>query len=306
MSIAPKIAILPEFDADLARYVEAGGGTVGPLDDLTTGVVWTVPRDPEALGAVLAAHPGISWVQLPFAGVDAFTGIFREGITWTSAKGAYSEPVAEFALALTLGALRSLPARARATSWAPSMGTMLYGLNVLVVGAGGIAQEYIRLIQPFRTHVTVVRRTAEPLSGAERTVTTAEFLDVLPDADVVLLAAASTTQTRRLIDETALRAMKSSAVLVNIARGPLVDTDALVVALREGWIEGAALDVTDPEPLPDGHPLWTLPNALVTPHTADTPEMCAPLLGARVEENVRALLNGGTGFVGLVDVDQGY
>lgn len=305
MTQRPKIAIEPHPDADLAHYVEAGGGLPAPLDADTVGLVWTIPTDADRLKVLLDEHPGIRWVQLPFAGVDAFVPIFRDGITWTSAKGAYSEPVAEFALALTLGALRELPRRARATSWGDKVGTMLYGLNVLVVGAGGISQEFIRLIEPFRTHVTVVRRTPGDVRGAERTVTTDRLAEVLPDADVVVLAAASTGTTRHLIDAAALRSMKSTAVLVNIARGPLVDTEALVAALRDGEIAGAAVDVTDPEPLPDGHPLWSLPNALVTPHSADTPEMCAPLLGARVEANVRALVSGGA-YVGVVDIVAGY
>lgn len=305
MTKQPQIAIEPGFDAGLARYVDAGGGIVAPVSDATTGIVWTVPHGAEMLEAILRDHPNIHWVQLPFAGVDMFAPIFRDGIIWTSAKGAYSEPVAEFALALTLGALRDLPRRARADSWGDKTGTMLYGLNVLVVGAGGIAQEYIRLIAPFHPHVTVVRRSPGDVPGAERTVTSDDFAGVLPEADVVVLAAASTGKTRHLIDEQALTSMKPTAVLVNIARGPLVDTDALVRALREGCIAAAALDVTDPEPLPDGHPLWSLPNALVTPHTADTPEMCAPLLGARVEANVRAMATDGL-FEGIVDIEAGY
>lgn len=301
----PIISILPEADDGLAEWVRAGGGTVAPLGPETVGVVWTIPTDPERLDAVLRANPQIAWVQLPFAGVDAFSRIFRHGIVWTSAKGAYSEPVAEFALALTLGALRELPRRARERSWGDKSGTMLYGLNVVVVGAGGIAMEFLRLIEPFRPVVTVVRRADAPVQGVARTVTTNRLAEVLPDADVVLLAAASTGDTRGLIGEGALRLMKRSAVLVNIARGGLVDSDALVRALQQGWIAGAALDVTDPEPLPDGHPLWTTPNALITPHTADTPEMCAPLLGARVEENVRALSGSGA-YAGVVDVEAGY
>ncbi len=299
------VTILPEDDPILAQAVVDGGGAVIPLGEQTEGIVWTVPHSPERLGALLDAHPRVRWVQLPFAGVDAFIPIFRDSIAWTSAKGAYSEPVAEFALALTLGALRELPRRARATEWGDKSGTMLYGLNVLVIGAGGIAQEFIRLIAPFRTHVTVVRRREQPMAGVERTVTTERLGEVLPDADVVVVAAAATSLTRKLIGGPELRAMRPTAVLVNIARGSLVDTDALADALVEGEIAGAAVDVTDPEPLPADHRLWRIENALVTPHTADTPEMCAPLLAARVEQNVRALREG-TSLVGQVDIVAGY
>jgi phosphoglycerate dehydrogenase-like enzyme len=99
--------------------------------------------------------------------------------------------------------------------------------------------------------------------------------------------------------------MERDAWLVNVARGAVLDTEALVDALRSGQIGGAALDVTDPEPLPDGHPLWDLPNCLITPHTADTEEMRRALLGRRIAENVRRLA-AGQELAGLVDPDLGY
>jgi len=130
---------------------------------------------------------------------------------------------------------------------------------------------------------------------------------VLPDADVVVVAAAMTSGTAKLLGERQFALLPDTARIVNIARGGLIDTDALVAALRSGAIAGAALDVTDPEPLPDGHPLWDEPGALITPHQADTPDMVAPLLAERVGANVEAFLRAdGTGFVGVVDPEAGY
>ena len=143
------------------------------------------------------------------------------------------------------------------------------------------------------------------MAGASVTVTASELASVLPTADVVIIAAASTGETSRLLGEAEFRLMKESAVLVNIARGALIDTDALVDALASGSIAGAGLDVTDPEPLPDGHPLWREPLAIITPHVADTPEMVQPLLAARIQENVEAFLGDGR-FVGVVDPKLGY
>ncbi|MGW8433432.1 D-isomer specific 2-hydroxyacid dehydrogenase family protein [Curtobacterium citreum] len=308
---AGPVAILPSpADLHVAAVTDAGG-TVAPLDEDTRAVVWLDARDPDGLAAALDRAPGVGWVQLPFAGVDAFAHLIEEHgdrVLFTSAKGAYAEPVAEHALALTLATLRVLPKRARATSWATEPeGVSLYGRNVVVIGAGGIALEYIRLLAPFEVSVTVVRRSSDPVPGADRTVTTDELDAVLPDADVVMVAAAMTSGTAKILGAQQFARMKPSARIVNIARGGLVDTDALVAALHDGEVAGAGLDVTDPEPLPDGHPLWTTSGVVITPHQADTPEMVAPLLAERVRTNTTAFLGGaGEGFVGVVDPAAGY
>jgi phosphoglycerate dehydrogenase-like enzyme len=303
------VTMLPQPVDEYADAVRAAGGTLAELSSDTRGIVWTSVSRASELTDTLGANPQVQWVQLPFAGVDAFASSLREydrpDLVWTSAKGAYAEPVAEHALALTLAVLRLFPARVRATTWGTSDGRSLYGLNVVIVGAGGIAVELIRLLEPFRVSVTVVRKSAGDVPGAHRTVTADRFEEVLPDADVLVLAAASTSDTRHLLGAQQFEAMRPGAVVVNIARGPLIDTDALVRALTTGQIAAAGLDVTDPEPLPDGSPLWTLDNCLITPHTADTPEMITPLLAERIRLNVEAFL--GTGrFVGVVDPSAGY
>lgn len=305
------IAVLPEPRELFVRAVESAGGTVAPLSKQTRGVVWLSEHDPVGIEDVLARHPDIGWVQLPWAGVDSFAGVLaayadRPTPLWTSAKGAYAEPVAEHAVMLALALLRGLPEKARSTSWAAKRtGLSLFGRRVLIVGAGGVATEIIRLLAPFDAPITVVRRSAGDVPGAGRTVTVDRLLEVLPSADVVILAAAATGSTRNLIGETELAAMKPDAVLVNIARGSLVDSGALAAALHRGHLAGAGLDVTAPEPLPDGHPLWTAPRCVITSHCADTPEMVFPLLASRVASNVRALLHDGS-FIGVVDPAAGY
>jgi len=305
------IAVLPKPKDVFVDAVRAGGGTVAELSSETRGVVWLSSRDAAELTTVLAENPQIEWVQLPWAGVDGFSGVLpayagKSLPLWTSAKGAYSQPVAEHALALTLALLREFPKRVVATSWATTKeGTSLFGLNVLIIGAGGIAIELIRILEPFAVHITVVRRSAEPMPGAERTFTVDHLDQLLPEADVVVVAAAFTEGTSKLIGARQLAAMKPTAVLVNIARGGLVDTDALTDALASGTIAGAGLDVTDPEPLNDGHPLWNEPRAIITPHSADTPAMTAPLLAERIRINVEAFLGDGR-FVGVVDPAAGY
>ena len=305
------VSVAPRPTPVFVDAVRAGGGEVVPLGPETRGLIWLSYRDPRGLADALDTHPGIEWVQLPYAGVDAFAEVIaarsaRPLPLWTSAKGAFAEPVAEHALTLVLSLLRVVPQRVRATAWATEQqGRSLYGRSVVIVGAGGIALELIRLLAPFDVRVTVVRRSSAPVPGVHRTVSVDRLDDVLPDADVVVLAAAATPGTALLFDERRLALLPSTAVFVNVARGSLVDTDALVAAVGAGRLWGVGVDVTTPEPLPDGHPLFSDPRVIVTPHQADTPEMTAPLLAERIRLNVRAFLGDGE-FVGVVDPHDGY
>ena len=302
----PRVAVGPGAAPWAAEAIRRGGGEAVALDQDAVGLVWTDVGAMDALCSALATRPEISWVQLPQAGVErAFqAGVVDRQRRWTSAKGAFAEPVAEHALALILAGLRQLKVRARARTWGQP-GESLFGRPVTVVGAGGIATVLLRLLEPFSTPVTVVRRHAEPVPGAVRTLSTHGLTEALAGARAVVLTVALTPQTRGLIGGPELAAMEPDAWLVNVARGGVVDTEALVEALRAGQIGGAALDVTDPEPLPAGHPLWDLPNCLITPHTADTEEMTRPLLAGRITENVRRLA-AGQELVGLLDPDLGY
>ena len=304
---SPRVAIGPTPQPFAADAVRSGGGTVVDVGGPADALVWLSPLDDAGLRAALAVTPGVGWVQLPFAGVDrmASAGLLDDGRTWTCAKGSYAEPVAEHALALALAGLRHLPERVVATEWGEPAGTSLYDADVTIVGGGGITSVLLSHLAPFRVRATVVRRSGRPVAGAARTVGPAGLGGALPGALVVFLALALTPETTGIIGATELAAMDERAWLVNVARGPHVVTPALVDALRRGSIAGAALDVTDPEPLPAGHPLWALPNALVTPHTADTWEMVQPLLAARIAANV-ARFAAGEELVGLVDPEAGY
>lgn len=303
------IAIEPNSIPWVEDAISAAGGVVVGPDALPEALVWTSVGKPAELLALLDAAPGIRWVQFHGAGIDAYTGLLStiadRPITWTSAKGAYSAPVAEHALALLLAGARGLAERARAEEWGAPAAHTLYGARIVLVGAGGIVRELIRLLAPFGTENIVVRHRSEPVPGASRTVQESALSEVLATADAVVLAAALTTDTFRMIGSTELDRMPQHSILVNVGRGGLVDTDALVDALERGSIGAAALDVTDPEPLAPDHPLWRAPHALVTPHTANTPELMKPLFIRRVVENVRAYLEGSP-MSGMVDPRIGY
>jgi phosphoglycerate dehydrogenase-like enzyme len=312
---APRLLVGPVRDELFITAVERGGGQVvdqndGAGQDGIDGII-LFRFQADELAAVLEAHPGVQWVQLPMAGVERVvdSGFLADprwsSVTWTCAKGSFARPVAEHALVLALAGLRHLPERARATTWGRRAGTTLYGADVTILGGGGIATELLALLAPFEVNTTVVRKNLLPLEGATRTIPSNKLHSALPGALVVFLALALSSETIGILGEPELSLMGRETWLVNVARGRHVRTDDLVNALEAGRIGGAALDVTHPEPLPDGHPLWSMPNCLITPHTADTEEMTRALLAERVEENVRRLV-AGLPFIGVVDPVVGY
>ncbi len=304
---APRVAVGP-FPSDFAvDAVRAGGGEVVDLGDGPDSLVWLDPGDVAGLASWLAEVPDARWVQLPFAGVErvAEAGLLDTDRVWTCAKGAYAEPVAEHALTLALAGLRHLPARVEARSWGIPAGTSLFDRDVTIVGGGGIAASLLSLLAPYRVRATVVRRRADPVPGAARVLPPEELHAALSGALVVVLALALTPETVGIVGRDELEVMGPSSWLVNVARGRHVDTAALVTALGAGAVGGAALDVTDPEPLPDGHPLWGRHDCIITPHTADTIEMVVPLLAERIRTNVARLVDGAP-LVGRVDPVAGY
>ncbi len=301
------IALAPEAARSwLGEAVLAGGGTVVEPAE-ADGLVWADHADPVGLGQLLDQHADLAWVQLPWAGVEPYVEVIRAhaGRTWTCGKGVYAEPVAEHALALALAGLRHLGPFARAGAWTRAAGVNLLGARVVVLGGGGITESLLRLLRPFGCDVTVVRRSPQPLDGATRVVGPEELDDALDGATLVVLALALTPETTGILDRRRLELLAPDGWVVNVARGAHIVTDDLVAVLAEERIGGAALDVTDPEPLPEDHPLWTEPRCLITPHTANTPEMAVPLLSARVGENVRRRI-AGEPLLGLVDPAAGY
>jgi phosphoglycerate dehydrogenase-like enzyme len=301
----PRCVVLPAgVRPRLETAVTEGGGELVPVED-AEALIWAAPTGPEDLRAVLDANPHLRWVQLPFAGVEPFVDVLDHDRLWTCGKGVYAEPVAEHALALALGGMRGVGRYARATTWTEPYGHNLLGARVVLLGGGAITRSLVRLLRPFGTYNVVVRHRPAPIDGVAEVVGPDRLHDVLRDADVAVLALALTPDTERIIDAAALEALPEHAWLVNVARGRHVDTEALVAALQAGTIGGAALDVTDPEPLPEGHPLWSLPNAIVTPHVGNTPEMGIELLWARVRENVERYGRGDE-LLGPVHVELGY
>jgi phosphoglycerate dehydrogenase-like enzyme len=300
-----RIAVEPSTSPQwVSDAVVAGGGEVVDIAS-ATGLVWSAAYSIEALESLLLENPHINWVQLPFAGSEAFMYLVNHDRIWTCGKGVYAEPVAEHALGLLLAGFRHIGNYARQTSWTGPVGQNLLGANITILGGGGITASLVRLLQPFFCNITVVRLSAEPLEGVNTVVGPESLVDAIVGADAVVVALALTPDTEGILGRNEFELMEKHVWVVNVGRGRHIVTDDLVWALQEGEIGGAALDVTNPEPLPEGHPLWAMPNCIITPHIGNTPAMAVPLLSARIAENVRRYVNGEP-LVGCIDPELGY
>jgi len=260
---------------------------------------WVPPFLAGAAQAELVGKlPDLAVIQLLSAGADVWVDRVPPGVTLCDARGVHDSPTAEWVVAAILSHLRCFPAFARAQAraeWTYADYTPtdeLAGKRVLVVGAGSIGAAIGARLAPFEVSLTWVARTARPAGGGHDAVHGVEELPrLLPEADVVVLIVPLTPQTRGMVDAGFLAAMPDGALLVNAARGPVADTDALTGALAGGRIS-AALDVTDPEPLPADHPLWAMPNVLLTPHVGGSVRGLLPRAYRLVGEQLRRYVAG--------------
>ncbi|MET7283052.1 2-hydroxyacid dehydrogenase [Kribbella sp. NPDC005582] len=238
------------------------------------------------LPAAFAAMPELKVVQLQTAGYEAVLPHLPEGVTLCNARGVHDASTAELTVGLILASYRRLPRAVRNQElgvWPTDyveMDDSLADRTVLIVGYGSIGEALERRLAGFECEVIRVAR--RPREGVHPTT---ELPDLLPRADVVVLLTPATDETRGMVDAKFLAQLKDGALLVNVARGVIVDTGALVAELGTGRIS-AALDVTDPEPLPSGHPLWSAPNVLINPHRGGASTAFEP----RVARLVRAQL----------------
>lgn len=250
------------------------------------------------------ALPGcknLKWLQTWSAGVDAYLvpGVLPQGVLLTSAVGSYGHAVSEHMLSAVLALMKRLPTLRDAQTerrWdkVETVQTM-QDANILLLGVGDIGSHFARKASALGAHTIGLSRHPErPVEGIDRLYPFAELDRWLPQADVVAMSLPSTPETRHLINGQRLSLMKDTAILVNAGRGDGVDCQALAEVLQAGKLWGAALDVTEPEPLPEGHPLWSCPNLLLTPHSAGGDRMDATIrrIVALALENLKRYLAG--------------
>lgn len=258
----PYAEVIPQLPTTLTVDVYGGGGP--PPSTIDEVEFYVTPyRLDDGPVALIRRMPNLRVVQTLTAGVDHVLPYLRDGLVLCNAGGLHDTSTAELAVTLTLAALRGIPDFVRAQDagrWQPVRHKALADRTVLIVGYGGIGRAIERRLAGFEVEVLrVARREREGVAAV------AALPELLPRADVVILCMPLTEDTRGMVDKDFLARMRDGALLVNVARGPVVDTAALLAELSAGRL-CAALDVTDPEPLPPDHPLWTAPNLLVSPH----------------------------------------
>ena len=278
------IALIPAFVAPTAPdVVPYDDDVLGP--DLLQACGFFTPHymgwEPNV--PLMGRMPNLACVQLLTAGFEYAVQFLPPGVTLSNAVGVHDAGTAELAVGLIIARLREIDTAARAMAtgtWVHGPRTSLADRRVLIVGAGGVGSAIARRLEPFETSVRLVARTRrDGIAGID------ELPALLPEADIVVLAVPHTPQTDGLVDAAFLARMPDGALLVNVARGPVIRTDDLVAALDSGRIH-AALDVTDPEPLPADHPLWSCPNTLITGHIGGNTTSFPPRATALLERQL--------------------
>lgn len=257
------------------------------------------------------------WVQAMSAGVEGLLQnkalVANDRLVLTNHRGVHGPAIADHAMAMLLALTRDLPLHLRnqeQKEWGRGQTELtpiaLEGRTLLVVGLGGIGNEIAKRAKAFGMTVWATRRSEAPKPDyVDRVELSPALLSLLPEVDVVAIAAPLTPETHHLFNKEAFAALKKGAILINIARGAIIDQDEMIAALRRGDLAAAGLDVTDPEPLPKDNPLWGMKNVLITPHVAGQAEITAERRWLLLRENLRRFA-AGEPLYNVVDKFAGY
>jgi phosphoglycerate dehydrogenase-like enzyme len=283
----------PELAADLQ-----------PVPDGAEVIVWDMQTDPPRAELDLVVPPYMSarqimgrlagvrtrLVQSQSIGYEDVAEHLPEGVVFANAATVHEASTAELAVGLALAVQRHIDGFAREREWTPVFAESLADRRVTVLGYGGVGKAIAARLAPFEVELRAVASRARVEDGFEVSAL-ADLHEVLADTEILFLALPGSDSTRHVIGDAELAALPDGALIVNVGRGPLIDTDALVDHVRRGRIR-AALDVTDPEPLPDGHPLWTLPGVLIAPHVGGATSAMRPRVARLVRRQIEHLLRG--------------
>jgi phosphoglycerate dehydrogenase-like enzyme len=258
------------------------------------------------------AAPNLRWLQVMNAGLERLhrQGVLQRGFMVTNGSGLAAAPIAEWCIGAMFALAKRFPGYVQHQGrheWLRIRGaTAIEGKTCGIVGLGAIGRATAVRARALGMRVVASRRTVEGSDpDCDELIPYSRLHDLLAQSDFVVLCVPLTDETTGLIDDAALRAMKPTAHILNIARGPVIDQDALIAALREGRLAGAALDVTTPEPLNPESALWDLPNVLITPHTSGSSDRRDGTAAALFVENLKRYIKGEK-LLNLARPDLGY
>lgn len=279
--------LLPQDVCPVDPPVDVWSDPTADLDRV--GFYVPVYMGPRETFELMSRMPSLQVVQLLTAGFESAQQFLPSSVTLCNAAGVHDASTAELAVALMLASLRHLDDYARAMQqgqWLHGRREALADKRVLIIGAGGVARAIEARLAPFEVELTLVGRSARPGVRGQ-----SELPELLPHADVIVLALPLTDETLGLVDSAFLACLPDGALVVNVARGPVIDTAALLAEVSRGRLR-AALDVTDPEPLPPDHPLWQAPGVLISPHVGGNTSAFLPRARRLVAEQLRRWANG--------------
>jgi glyoxylate/hydroxypyruvate reductase len=272
----PELVGIPRYPADHHPPVELTPAQAAEWAALLAEAEVLFDVDQASTDALLSRAPRLRWIQSSSSGIGEWVrrlGLVNSRVTVTNAAGIHAAPLAEFVVFAMLYFAKRWPrmaAEQRAHHWQRCATDSLHGKTLAIIGLGNVGRHVARMARPFGLRVIATRRSGAPDAAADQVFPPDQLETVLRQSDYLVLSLPLLSDTDTLIGASQLSALKPSAVLINIARGAVVDAAAMVDALRSGRLAGAALDVTSPEPLPADSPLWDMPNVLITPHSMST------------------------------------
>ncbi len=307
-----EIAASGVLDAEV-RHVVMGDDPVDPAEAAGVEVLWRYHLTPERLGHAIDELPDLRWVHSDYVGVEdlPLQKLADRGVLLSNGAGIAARPMAEWVVLAILSAAKALPRFVRQSDaglWEVGQPLAeMSGAVVLLLGLGAVGTLVAAMLEPFEVEVRACTRRPrrDTPRGVSRMVVGEAWRDELPDADYVVAALPLTSDTTDMLDTAAFAAVKPGAYLVNVARGGLVDDDALLSALDNGHLGGAVLDAFRQEPVPEGHPLWGRPDVLALPHVTWSSAHTLADFKWRFGAQLQAWLGGGTP-ADLVDLDAGY
>jgi phosphoglycerate dehydrogenase-like enzyme len=287
-----QVSILPYTTPFITNSIlKMKGIKVENLSQITSVVIWTDPFGIDDLHQILQTNPNIQFVQLMFSGVETLQSLYCFPVKICCTKGEGTQYVAEHALALALSLIKKIPNCVKARKWTKKIySSSLINKKVLIIGKGGIGESLFSLLEPFNCNISFYNKDTN-------------LQDIISNFEIIFIACPLTQHTKKLFSKSLFEKMNPCSILINVARGEIIDTEDLTDALLNQKISGVGLDVIDPEPLQENHALWNMDNVIITSHNLY--HLLKESYLKRVIENIESYSNN-LPLKGMIDFAKGY